>query len=140
MKLNPYLSFDGQCRQAFEFYQQLLGGEIVMTQTYGETPMSDQIAAEAQDRIAHIRLVVGDAVLMASDAPPGEGCGHYQKPQGIEVTLNFDDVAEAQRIFDALAEGGTVQMGFEKTFFAAGFGMVSDRFGTPWMVICEQTA
>lgn len=140
MQLNPYLSFDGQCSEAFEFYQKLLGGDIALTQTYGQTPMADQIPAEARDRIAHTRLIAGDVVLMGSDVFPAaaEGCGRYEKPQGMDVTLGLDDVAEARRLFDALAEGGSVRMAFDKTFFAEGFGMVTDRFGTPWMVICER--
>lgn len=134
MKLNPYLTFDGQCKQAFAFYQQLLGGEVI-TMTYGEAPMADQVPAEAQDRIIHTCLSVGDKVLMGSDAPPG-AC--YQQAQGIHVTLGIDDVAEAKRVFDALADNGTLQMPFDETFFAHGFGMATDRFGTPWMVICAK--
>lgn len=139
MKLNPYLTFDGQCREAFAFYRQLLGGDIVMAQTYGDTPMADQLPAASKSLMAHTRLIAGDMVLMGSDAFPdaSEGCGRYEKPQGMAVSLAVDDVTDARRLFDALAEGGTVTMAFEQTFFAAGFGMATDRFGVPWMVICE---
>lgn len=134
MQLNPYLNFDGQCKQAFEFYQQLLGGEVVMM-TFGESPMADQISTEEQGRIMHACLTLGDKMLMGSDMPPG-AC--YQKAQGIHVTLGIDDTAEAERVFDALADNGTLLMPFEETFFAHGFGMATDRFGTPWMVICAK--
>ena len=135
MQLNPYLIFDGQCEAAFKFYEQCFGGKIEAMMPHGESPMAEQTPPAWRDKIIHARMRIGEQVLMASDAPPE----HYQKPQGISVTLNLGDLAEAQRIFHALAENGTVQMPFGKTFWAAGFGMLVDRFGTPWMVNCEQS-
>jgi PhnB protein len=89
------------------------------------------------DRILHARLVVGDQLLMASDSPPE----YYEKPQGLYVSLNVEEAADAERIFHALAKDATVKMPFEKTFWAAGgFGMLVDRFGTPWMINCEKAA
>ena len=134
MQLNPYLIFDGQCEAAFKFYEQCFGGKIEAMMPHGESPMAEQTPPAWRDKIIHARMRIGEQVLMASDAPPE----HYQKPQGISVTLNLGDLAEAQRIFHALAENGAVQMPFGKTFWAAGFGMLVDRFGTPWMVNCEQ--
>ena len=135
MRVNPYLNFDGQCAEAFRLYERVLGGKIEAMMTYGESPMGGEVPAESRDRVLHARLVVGDQALMASDSPPEM----YQKPQGLHVSLNVEQPADAQRIFDALAENGTVTMPFEKTFWAAGgFGMLVDRFGTPWMVNCEQ--
>ena len=135
MQVNPYLNFDGQCAEAFRFYERVLGGKIEAMQTHGESPIAGEVPSEWHDRILHARLVVGDQVLMASDSPPEM----YQKPQGVYVSLQVDKPADAQRIFDALAENGTVTMPFEKTFWAAGgFGMLVDRFSIQWMVNCEQ--
>ena len=137
MQVNPYLNFDGQCAEAFRFYAQVLGGTIEAMMTHGESPIAGEVPPGWHDRILHARLVVGDQVLLASDSPPEQ----YQKPQGLYVSLSIDKPADAQRIFDALAENGTVTMPFEKTFWAAGgFGMLVDRFGTPWMINCEQSA
>ncbi len=136
MQLSPYLNFNGQCRAAFEFYEQCLGGKIEGMQTHGDSPMAGQTPPGWKDRILHARLVVGDAVLMGSDGPPE----YYAKPQGVYVSLQVDDAADADRIFNALAESGTVTMPIAETFWAARFGMVVDRFGTPWMVNCERAA
>lgn len=134
MQVHPYLNFNGDCAEAFRFYERLLGGTLEM-QTHGESPIAGDVPSEWHDRILHARMTVGDTVLMASDSPPE----YYEKPQGLYVSLNVDNPADAERIFHALAENGTVKMPFEKTFWAAGgFGMLVDRFGTPWMVDCGQ--
>jgi PhnB protein len=135
VQINPYLNFDGQCAEAFKYYAQVLGGTIEAMMTHGESQIAGEVPREWHDRILHARLVVGDQLLLASDSPPEM----YQKPQGLYVSLQVDKPSDARRIFDALAENGTVTMPFEKTFWAAGgFGMCVDRFGTPWMVNCEQ--
>jgi PhnB protein len=136
MQLNPYLMFDGQCEAAFKFYERCLGGKIVTMLKHGESPMAQQVPPELRDRIMHARLALGDKLLMGSDAPPQ----HHEPMQGFSVTLGIDDPVEAEGIFNALAEGGTVRMPFQKTFWAVGFGMLVDRFGTPWMINCEQVA
>ena len=137
MQVNPYLNFNGQCAEAFRFYEQALGGKIEMMMTMGESPMAGETPPEMRDRVMHVRLTIGDQAIMGSDSPPD----YYQKPQGLHVSLHYDDPADGARVFNALAEGGTVTMPFEKTFWAAGgFGMLVDRFGTPWMVNCEQGA
>jgi PhnB protein len=133
MQLNPYLFFNGQCEEAFKFYAQVLGGKIDGMLTHAGTPAEQQVPAEWRDKIMHARLIVGDQVLMASDAPPD----HYEKPSGFSVSIQIKDKAEAERIFNELAEGGKIQMPFGQTFWAAGFGMCADRFGIPWMVNCE---
>lgn len=136
MRVDPYLNFDGNCAEAFRFYEQLLGGELEIM-THGESPVAGEVPPEWHDRILHASLRLGDALLMASDAPPDR----YQPPQGNYVSLAVEEPAQAERIFSALAEGGQVTMPFEKTFWAAGgFGMVTDRFGTPWMINCEGNA
>src|SRR3989441_10202987 len=114
MQLNPYLLFNGQCAEAFKFYAQVLGGKIDGMMTHAGTPAEEHVPAEWRDKILHARLVVDDTVLMASDAPPDR----YQQPKGISVSLQLKDPDKAERIFHALAEGGTVQMPIEETFWA----------------------
>jgi PhnB protein len=132
MQLIPYLNFDGQCAEAFRFYEQCLGGRIVSMQTHGESPIAGEVPSGWHDRVLHARLEVGDAVLMASDSPPE----YYEPPQGLYVNVQVDDPAKADRIFQALADRGTIKMPIQQTFWASRFGMVVDRFGTPWMINC----
>jgi len=133
MRLNPYLLFNGQCEAAFKFYAECLGGTIDAMMTHAGTPAEQHVPPEWRDKILHARMSIGDQVLMASDAPPGR----YQKPQGFSVSLQIKDPKEAERIFRALEKDGTVQMPFQQTFWAVRFGMLTDRFGTPWMINCE---
>jgi PhnB protein len=132
MKIVPYLNFNGQTKEAFEFYEQCLGGKIVGMMTQGNSPMADQCQPGSEDFVLHACLEVADQTLMASDSPEGQ----YRAPQGLWVSLHIDDIPEATRVFNALAEGGSVQMPFGETFWAERFGMTTDRFGTPWMVNC----
>ena len=134
MQLQPYLYFNGDCETAFKYYERCLGGKIEAMLTHAGTPAEQHVPAEWRSKILHARLVVGEAVLMASDAPPG----HYRKPQGFSVSIQIKDTARAEEVFRALADGGTVTMSFEETFWAARFGMLVDRFGTPWMVNCDR--
>ena len=136
MQLNPYLLFNGNCEAAFKFYEQVLGGKIEGMLTHAGTPAEQQVPAEWRDKILHARMTVGDTVLMASDAPPGR----YDQPKGFSVSITLADPAHAERIFNALAENGTVQMPFQPTFWSPGFGMCVDRFDIPWMVNCERVA
>ena len=136
MQLNPYLSFNGQCAEAFEFYQQCLGGNIQTMMTHGDSPMADQVPSEWRDRILHATLIVAETALMGADVPPDS----YKEPRGFSITIQINDAADAERIFRALSEGGTVTMPLQETFWAARFGMVVDRFGIPWMVNCGQAA
>ena len=128
MNVNAYLFFDGQCEAAFTFYEQALGGKITVMMRNGGTPAEGDVPADWADKILHARLELGGTVVMASDAPPG----HYDRPQSFRVSLTLEDAVEAERIFHALEE-----MPLEKTFFAERFGMLIDRFGTPWMIGCE---
>ncbi len=136
MQLNPYLNFNGQCEQAFKFYEEVLGGKITFMMTWGEMPGADQFPVESHKLIMHATLSVGNEVLMGADAPPGR----YQQPKGMNVSLHLKNIAEGERIFNALAEKGSVQMPFQETFWAARFGMCVDRFGIPWMVNCERAS
>jgi PhnB protein len=132
MQLSSYLLFDGQCEAAFKFYEQVLGGRIEGMTTHAGTPAEEHVPVEWRDKILHARMTVGDSVLLASDAPPGR----YDQPQGFSVSIQLKDVAEGERIFNALAVGGKVQMPFQSTFWSPGFGMCVDRFDIPWMVNC----
>src|SRR5271166_6578824 len=111
MQLNPYLTFNGQCEAAFKFYEKVLGGKIEAMMTYGGSPMADQTQPEWRNKIMHARMTVGDKMLMASDAPPDR----YEAMKGIMVTLGIDEPGEAERIFHALSENGTVQMPIQET-------------------------
>ena len=137
MQMNPYLTFKGQCEAAFKFYEKVLGGKIVAMMPHEGTPAADHVPAEWRSKIMHARLVLDDdRVLMGSDAPPGM----QEEMKGFSVTLGVDKPAEAERIFQALAEDGTVRMPIQETFWATRFGMLTDRFGTPWMINCEKAA
>ncbi len=135
MEISPYLTFDGDCEAAFRRYAQCLGGEIVAMFRFGETPAGEHVPADGRDKIMHARLAVGDQALMGSDSVPEHP---YEGTKGSYVSLNVDTAAEAERIFHALAENGTVQMPLEKTFWAERFGMLVDQYGVPWMVNCEK--
>jgi PhnB protein len=132
--VNPYLHFRGDCETAFKFYEQVLGGKIGMMMRFSETPMAQQMPAAMQNQVVHVRMTVGNSVLMGSDAPPDR----YSPPQGFSVSISVDKPADAERIFHALAEKGTVGMPIAETFWAQRFGMLVDRFGIPWMVNCEK--
>ena len=134
MQLNPYLLFNGQCEAAFKFYENCLGAKIEVMMTHAGTPAESQVPANWRDKIIHARMVVGDKVLMGSDAPPDR----YEAPKGFSISLGLDSPAEAERIFKALSSKGTVSMPLQKTFFAESFAMLVDQFGIPWMILCEQ--
>jgi PhnB protein len=133
MQLNSYLMFTGQCKEAFEFYAQVLGGKIEAMIPHTGSPAEQHTLPEWRDKIMHARLSIGDSLLMASDAPPG----HQEATKGFYVNIGLKDPKDAERIFNALAENGTIRMPFQQTFWAIRFGMLVDRFGTPWMINCE---
>jgi PhnB protein len=134
MRIDPYLFFKGNCEEAFTFYAKLLNGKIEAMLKHEGTPAAEHTPPEWMQKILHARLVIGDQVLMASDAPPG----HQQPTGGYSVSLQVPTVEEATRVFNGLAEGGKVNMPLSETFFAKSFGMLVDRFGTPWMVNCPR--
>lgn len=147
MDLNTYLFFDGQCEEAFRFYEQVLGGKLAGLMRYADVP-SGPPAFRGCNRIIHVSLRVGDRVLMGSDTPPSGlapmPSGHqpegYNTPQGFRANVTADTPAEAERIYRALAEDGTIAMPIAETFFARRFGMLNDKFGTPWMITCLKPA
>lgn len=130
MKVNPYLFFNGQCEEAFNVYARVLGGTIEAMMKHEGTPAEGHVPPNWRDKIIHASLRVGEGVIMASDDPSE----NFQQPQGFYVSLTYTDVAEAERVYNALVEGGKINMPFEETFWAVRFGMLVDRFGTPWMI------
>lgn len=136
MQLNAYLNFDGRCEAAFKFYEKCLGGKIISMSTFGSTPAGEHMPADWGNKIMHAHLTVGDAVLYGSDAPPDR----YKRPEGFAVSIQADKPAEADKVFQALAENANVSMPIQETFWAARFGMLTDQFGIPWMVNCDKQA
>lgn len=130
MQLGPHLHFDGQCERAFRLYEQVLGGKIITMLTHEASPIAGQVPPEWRGKILHATLKVGGQTLMGADAPPDR----YQRPQGFAVTIGIENPAEAERIFRALSENGTIQMPLQETFWATRFGMLVDRYGIPWMI------
>src|SRR4051812_15447143 len=129
-QLNPYVFFDGTCADAMRFYESILGGKLDLM-TEASSPVASEKPSGMADRILHARLVFDGGTLMASDWMADQP---YEAMKGFSLSLVYPTVAEAKRVFDALAEGGRVNMPFQKTFWAEAFGMLEDRFGTPWMV------
>jgi PhnB protein len=134
MQLNPLLSFGGQCEAAFKFYERCFGGKIVTMLRYDNSPMADQVPREWREKILHATLTVGANVLMGGDVLPEQ----YEEPKGFQVLLGINDPVDAERMFHALAENGTVRMPLQKTFWAVRFGVLVDQFGIPWTINCEQ--
>lgn len=129
--IHAYLTFDGNAAEAMRFYEKTLGGKMQMMMTMGEAPGAEQMPPDVKKRVMHASLAYGDGMLMASDTMPGQA---YEGMKGFGVALTIETVADAQRVFDAFAEGGNVSMPFAKTFWVEAFGMVTDRFGTPWLI------
>jgi len=140
MQIQPYLSFNGNCKEAFEFYAKALNGTIQMMLTHAEIPADAGMppcAPDWEDKIMHTSLSVGDAILMGADAPPP----HYKKPHGFSVNLQINNVDEAERVYKALTDGSTqIMMPIGPTFWATRFAMFHDRFDIPWMINCNPEA
>jgi PhnB protein len=132
MQLSPYLSFNGQCEEAFKFYEKCLGGKITGMSTHERAEVIDKTPPEWRHKVLFASLKVGNEMLLGSDLPPHR----YVAPRGSYVSLVLKDAAEAERIFNALAENGRVEMAIQETFWAARFGTVVDRFGISWMINC----
>ena len=134
MQIQPYLFFKGDCEEAFKFYERILKAKIDAMLPHAGTPAEQNTPPEWRDKIMHARLTVGEAVLMASDAPPE----HYSAPVGFSVSLQIDKVSEAERVYNELSIGGRITLALQQTFWATRFGMFTDRFGIPWMINCNQ--
>jgi PhnB protein len=133
MDISCHLSFDGQCEIAFRTYEKLFGGKLRTMLEYGQSPLADQVPPEWQRRILHATLVFDDQELLGTDAFPGA----YRRPQGFSVVIGISDPEKGRRLFEALADGGRVDMAFQETFWSPGFGVLVDRFGVPWEINSE---
>ncbi|WCE02607.1 VOC family protein [Pseudoxanthomonas sp. JBR18] len=131
MHVIPYLFFNGNCREAMTFYARMLGGEVVAMSTYDQAPPEARMPGMPEGAVMHASLVAGDVRLMASDTCPPQD---YAPPHGMTVALHADSVEEAERIYAALAEGAQIQMPMSATFWSKRFAMLTDRYGTPWMI------
>jgi PhnB protein len=136
MKLYTYLNYGGNCRQAFAFYAEHLGGTITSLTTHGELPASSELPAEWRDAVLHARIEIGETILLGADIPPDR----FQPMRSAYLTLMLDSVDEAERIHALLADGGQIFMPMAETFFAHRFSMLRDRFGTSWMLLHERAA
>jgi PhnB protein len=135
MRLVAYLTFDGQCEAAFRFYERCLSGKILAMFPYAGSPLESQMPTEKRALIMHATPQVGDAELNGSDVPPGR----YEKPAGFCVSIQIKGAADAERIFSALSENANVTMPIQETFWAARFGTLTDQFGIPWIINCENS-
>ena len=134
MKIVTSLSFQGQCREAFDAYARILGGKVTAAFPFGEGPPDMPVDPKYKDWLMHAWLDVGDQSIMGADLPP-EFAPNIDKPKnGFDVMLHTEDLDEARRAFDALAEGGKVGMAFGEAFWSPGYGNLTDKFGVPWMV------
>ena len=136
MKLYTYLNYGGNCRQAFEFYEEHLGGKIKFVTTHGEQPDNTAVPPEWKNAVLHARMELGETILLGADIPPDR----FKPMRSAYLTLIVDGIGEAERIYALLSEGGEIFMPMEETFFARRFAMLRDRFGTSWMLLDEREA
>lgn len=128
----PYLTFDGTAADALAFYARVLGGEVLFSQTFGDSPMAADIPEAFRGRLMHATLRLPTGNVMASDTGPW--APYEGAMRSCSLSLNFANAEEAKAAFDALSDGGTVEMPFAATFWTPGFGMLRDRYGVAWMV------
>ena len=131
MQIDTYLNYGGNCRQAFEFYAEHLGGRIEMLMTHGEMPEPNNVPPERRNDVLHARMEIGGTTLLAADVPPER----FQPMRSAYLSLSLDSSDEADRIYALLSEGGEIFMKMGETFFADRFAMLRDRFGTSWMLM-----
>ena len=136
MSLSAYLFFDGDCREAFELYRSVFGGEYRVFQTFGDGPPDMGVPASEKDRIMHVSLDIGSAVLMGSDS-----CSAFGPPpvrgSNFAVSIAGESREHCDDVFARLSEGGTVRMPMQETFWGAYFGNWTDRYGIGWMINYE---
>ena len=133
MDLVSYVSFKGDCEEAFKFYEEALGAKPGLIFRYADTPLVDAIPDGWDTKVMHGSIKIADRLLEGADVPPAS----YEAPKGFSLSLNVPTPQEAETIFAALAVGGRIQYPIEKTFWSERFGMVVDKFGIPWMINCE---
>lgn len=134
MKVQPYLSFEGRCDEAIEFYKKAIGAKVEMLMRFKEAPDQSMVSPGNADKVMHAALRAGDSMLLMSDGR----CTGDANFHGIALALSVATEVDADRIFGALAEGGKVNMPLTKTFFSPRFGMLADKFGVGWMVLVGQ--
>lgn len=132
LKLNTYVNYKGNCREAFEFYEKHLGGKITIISTFGDMWEKNKIPPDWDDKILHARIEIGNGVLMGADIPGAEPM------RSAYITLSTQEAGEVERIYGLLSAGGQIFIKMQKTFFASRFGMLRDKFGTSWMLLCEE--
>jgi PhnB protein len=130
MQINPYLSFNGDCEEALTFYERCFGGRLGGFFRYGGSPMADQAPDDWSEKIMHGSVSLPGLELNGADV------ASYEAPKGFSLSVQLANADEAERVFRELAEGGSIMMPLEKTFWAERFGMVVDRFGIPWLINC----
>jgi PhnB protein len=133
MNLTFHIAFDGCCEEAFRLYERCLGGKLITMLKWSDTPMAAEAPPGFADKILHATLQIGASTLAGADSMPDQ----YEAPKGFHVLLGIADPTEAERVFAALAEGGNITVPLQKTFWAAVFGVVTDRFGVSWEINCE---
>jgi PhnB protein len=134
MQVQPYLSFEGRCDEAIEFYKKAIGAKVDMLMRFKEAPDQSMISPGSADKVMHAALRAGDTQLLMSDGRCTGGANFH----GIALALSVPTDADAERVFAALADGGKVNMPLTKTFFSSRFGMLADKFGVGWMVLVAQ--
>ncbi|MDM0112879.1 VOC family protein [Variovorax sp. J22R133] len=132
--MQAYLSFNGNAAEALAFYADSLGGKVIFSMTFGESPMAEQTPAEYKAKIMHATMEARGHQIMGSDLPPGMPFEGYK---GFSISVQGKDADEGKKLFDALSAGGKVTLPYGPQFWAKGFGMLVDKFGVPWMVNCE---
>ena len=130
MQVQPYLTFDGRCEEAIEFYRRAVGAEVEMLMRFKDAREPGMAPPGSADKVMHASLRIGDSTVLASDGH----CAGKPSFEGFSLSLTAANDGEADRMFAALSEGGQVRMPLAKTFFSSRFGMVADRFGVGWMV------
>ena len=136
MFVTPYVFFNGNCAEACRYYEKVLGARTTMSMTYGQSPAASHVPAAMHDKVIHAHLVIGNTSVLMSDGMVDEdGAG---KSGGYSLCITVDTPEVARKMYAALADGGTVKIAIDKTFFAEAFGQLTDRFGISWMIICEK--
>jgi PhnB protein len=134
MKLHPYLNYGGNCAEAFRFYEQHLGGKITTLMTHAQQPGPSNVPPDWNNAILFARMNIGETELLGNDVPPDR----FQPMRSAYLSLTVDSIAEAERVYGLLSDGGQIFMPLQETFFAFRFAMLRDRFGTSWMLLNER--
>lgn len=131
LKLDIYLNFKGNCKEAFQFYEKHIGGKITVMQTFNQSPGHTNIPEGWETKILHARIEIGNSVVMGADIPSAEPM------RSAYITLRSKSFEEIEKIYKIFTDGGQIFMKMEQTFFAKRFAMLRDKFGTSWMLLCE---